>query len=233
MNSDNELDSGSEDENENREMENGNKKLDAEFTPVATEENEVEYLVEGTLANCGEENSTKQTVGVGIHVDPIQMTPFIASEIKEELHTEKLLPKEQLTATEEGVGNEKQRNICITPQHFLSQLLGDQMESLPMGPRGDNIEAELGEEGKSRSGLEGNVATTGSINLTVMDADATNIGKDSVRADVLEKEVEQKDDCPLCAEAGEVFSAGQNEMATHFVQVNWLHFGPGVSIISK
>ena len=51
MNSDNELDSGSEDENENREMMNGNKKLDAEFTPVATEENEVEYLVEGTLAN--------------------------------------------------------------------------------------------------------------------------------------------------------------------------------------
>ena len=239
INSDNELDSGSEDEDERPLLIAGDQQSEeVQEAPADNEEEQsdevvhrdlvaagdngvAEGLVEDTLGDCGEEDTTVLQAGMGSCDEgegtPMQTTPFIASEIKEEFQPERsFLPVEQLVATEEQMET-GQENFSITPEHFLSQLLGgDHIQSL-QGERGileDNIEVEL--SGEVASGVEENLATSGLINQALLHAAAENI-----EAEVSEKEEEprRKDTCPLCAESGHVFSAGQNEMTAHFVQV--------------
>ena len=248
INSDNELDSESEDEDErllliagNQEQgdtlaDNGKDAVVRRALEADGVEGEPEGLAEGTLKDCGEEGILQGQASAGNcdgegEVTLQQTTPFIASEIKEELQPDRLLhAEEQLMATEEQTEKAGQdiENQSITPEHFLSQLLGgDHIQSLQRKNEllEDNIEDEMiGEVG---SGVEENLATGGFINDALLDAAAVDkIGVEVAEKEqvVLEEEPGQRDTCPLCAESGKVFSAGQNEMATHFVQVSLRYY---------
>ena len=231
INSDNELDSGSEDEDERPLLivpetleENGEQRAGevVHCDLVAAGEGEAEDLAESTLGECGEEGTIGQA---GVRdceegeVAPMQTTPFIASEIKEEFQPERLfLPEELLMATEEqmGTGQDTENySITLTPENFLSQLLGGGHIHLQRkrGILEDNIEDEVGRE--VGSGVEEDLATAGAINHALLDAAAENIEAGvSEKKQELEEEPGKRDICPLCAESG------QNETATHFVQVS-------------
>jgi len=197
-----------------------------------------EDVVQGNLAapDCGEESVTGEDDVEDCReeeVTPLQTTPFVASEIKQELqskvqieeqYTENqvitLTPQHRLFSEEQMETGQDIENQSITPEHFLSQLLGgDHIQGLQRKKEllEDNIEDEVSRE--VGSGVE--KATVGSINDALLDAAADNIDKEvAEKEQELEEEPGQRDTCPLCAESGEVFSAGQNEMATHFVQVH-------------
>ena len=202
---------------------------------VAAGEGVANGLVESTFGESGEEGLIEQ-VSVGDcdegEATPMQTTPFIVSEIKEEFQPYRLfLPEEQLVATEEqmdtGQGKENY-GITLTPEHFLNQLLGGNHTKSSQRKKGileDNIEDEVG--GRVGSGVEDevglkeNLETAGATNHALLDASAQSIETEvSEKEQELEEEPGRRDTCPLCAESGQVFSAGQNEMATHFVQVN-------------
>ena len=246
INSDNELDSESEDEDErllliagNQEQgdtlaDNGKDAVVRRVLKADSVEGEPEGLAEGTLKDCGEEGMIKGQASAGNRdeegeVTLQQTTPFIASEIKEELQPDRLFhAEEQLTEEQTEKAGQDIENQSITPEHFLSQLLGrDHIQSLQRKNEllEDNIEDEMiGEVG---SGVEENLATGGFINDALLDAAAVDkIGVEVAEKEqvVLEEEPGQRDTCPLCAESGEVFSAGQNEMATHFVQVGLRYY---------
>lgn len=239
INSDNELDSGSEDEDERlliagrqqsdevQEIlaDDGEQQSDevVHRDLVAAGEGVAESLVESTFGESGEEGLIGQ-VSVGDcdegEATPMQTTPFIVSEIKEEFQPYRLfLPEEQLVATEEqmetGQGTENY-SITLTPEHFLNQLLGGNHTKSSQRKKGileDNIEDEVG--------LKENLETAGATNHALLDASAQSIETEvSEKEQELEEEPGRRDTCPLCAESGQVFSAGQNEMATHFVQVH-------------
>ena len=210
-----------------------------------------EDVVQSSLAapDCGEESVTGEGDVEDCReeeVTPLQTTPFVASEIKQELqskvqieeqYTENqvitLTPQHRLFSEEQMETGQDIENQSITPEHFLSQLLGgEHMASLKRKREHfeENIEDEVG--GEVRSGVEEEDLVAGGSKLLLLDGAANGIeaeGSGKVLEleeefgkvnDDLEEEPGQRDTCPLCAESGEVFSAGQNEMATHFVQVN-------------
>jgi hypothetical protein len=86
---------------------------------------------------------------------------------------------------------------------------------------GDNPEEEVGTGRAFWSEVNAGLTTAGAINHSLVDPAVDNM---EVEVSETEQEVEEengrRDTCPLCAESGQFFSAGQNEMATHFVQVN-------------
>ena len=218
-----------------------------------------EDVVQGSMAapDCGEESVTREDYLEDCReeaVTPLQTTPFVASEIKEELQSKvqmeeqmkvqteeqmeenqaiTLTPQHRLFSEEQMETGQDIENQSITPEHFLSQLLGgEHMASLKRKREHfeENIEDEVG--GEVRSGVEEEDLVAGGSKLLLLDGAANGIeaeGSGKVLEleeefgkvnDDLEEEPGQRDTCPLCAESGEVFSAGQNEMATHFVQVN-------------
>ena len=210
-----------------------------------------EDVVQGSLAapDCGEESVTREDDVEDCRegeVTPLQTTPFVASEIKEELQlkmqmeeqaTESqvitLTPQHRLFSEEQMETGQDIENQSITPEHFLSQLLGgEHMASLKRKREHFEENIEDGVGGEDRSGVEKEDLGAGGSKLLLLDGAANDIEAEGsgkvleleeetgrVNYD-LEEEQGQRDTCPLCAESGEVFSAGQNEMATHFVQVN-------------
>ena len=73
----------------------------------------------------------------------------------------------------------------------------------------------------SWSEVNAGLATAGAINHSLVDPAVENneVGVYETEQEV-EEETGRRDTCPLCAESGQFFSAGQNEMATHFVEVS-------------
>ena len=235
INSNNELDSGSEDEEEvaGDQLSDGvektladNEEQQSAAVMLAVGEGVAEGLAENVLGECGEE------VHAGLagvescdkdEVTPLQTTPFFASEIKEEFQSESLvLQEEHSVIAQEQMGTSVNEKLIITPEHFLGQLLGrDHMQS-SQRILGDNLEEEVGTGMEVCSEVKAGLTTAGAINHSLVDPAVENIievGVSETEQEV-EEEAGRRDICPLCAESGQLFSAGQNEMATHFVQVN-------------
>ena len=153
--------------------------------------------------------------------DLVQATPFIVSDIKEEVQT-----KEQSVASTE----QKLEEYDLSPEYFasMSPLEIEQIESLQENCEFRETNAESGEIEMSQ--VQG--STNGSSVHLLFNAEGEESQSKSLECESkqrlcqsaeVEEESGERDACPLCAEAGEVFYAGQNEMATHFVQVIFCH----------
>ena len=147
----------------------------------------------------------------------VQATPFIVSDIKEEVQA-----KEQSVASTE----QKLEEYDLSPEYLasMSPLEIEQIESLQENCEFHVIGAESGEIEMSQV----RDSTNGSSVHLLLNAEGEESEPKSLECESkqrlcqsaeVEEESGERDACPLCAEAGEVFYAGQNEMATHFVQV--------------
>jgi len=148
----------------------------------------------------------------------VQATPFIVSDIKEEVQA-----KEQSVASTE----QKLEEYDLSPEYLasMSPLEIEQIESLQENCQFREIGAESGEIEMSQV----QDSTNGSSVHLLLNAEGEESEPKSLECESkqrlcqsaeVEEESGERDACPLCAEAGEVFYAGQNEMATHFVQVH-------------
>ena len=149
--------------------------------------------------------------------DLVQATPFIVSDIKEEVQA-----KEQSVASTE----QKLEEYDLSPEYLasMSPLEIEQIESLQENCQFREIGAESGEIEMSQV----RDSTNGSSVHLLLNAEGEESEPKSLECESkqrlcqsaeVEDESGERDACPLCAEVGEVFYAGQNEMATHFVQV--------------
>ena len=221
INSNNELDSGSEDEDEvaGDHLSDGveetladNEEQQSAAVMLAVGEGVAEGLAENVLGECGEEVHAGHA-GVEScdkdEVTPLQTTPFFASEIKEEFQSESLvLQEEHSVIAQEQMGTSVNEKLIITPEHFLGQLLGrDHMQRI----LGDDLEEEVGTGMEVCSEVKAGLTTAGAINHSLVDPAVENIevGVSETEQEV-EEEAGRRDTCPLCAESGQLFSAGQN-----------------------
>ena len=149
--------------------------------------------------------------------DLVQATPFIVSDIKEEVQA-----KEQSVASTE----QKLEEYDLLPEYLasMSPLEIEQIESLQENCQFRETGAEKGEIEMSQV----QDSTNGFSVHLLLNAESEESESKSLQCESkqrlcqsaeVEDESGERDACPLCAEVGEVFYAGQNEMATHFVQV--------------
>ena len=147
----------------------------------------------------------------------VQATPFIVSDIKEEVQA-----KEQSVASTE----QKLEEYDLSPEYLASMcpLEIEQIESLQENCQFRETGAESGEIEMSQV----QDSTNGFSVHLLLNAESEESESKSLECESkqrlcqsaeVEDESGERDACPLCAETGEVFYAGQNEMATHFVQV--------------
>ena len=215
VNSDNELDSESEVEHETSPAPAGGFLPEEEVLSV--EMNGAKNFAPASLTfggECPSETSEGRE-------DLVQATPFIVSDIKEEVQT-----KEQSVASTE----QKLEEYDLSPEYLasMSPLEIEQIESLQENCEFRETNAESGEIEMSQ--VQG--STNGSSVHLLFNAEGEESESKSLECESKqrlcqsaedEEESGERDACPLCAEAGEVFYAGQNEMATHFVQVIFCH----------